>query len=233
MPVGFILSGFDFKAYMIAALPMALTFGGINYVSTVLVPNKQRVIQMTRQLSQAKPPNPTTMSPAGTQSVDSMGSTLDTSNDSVEKQTLEKLLTNKKAIHKFMIHLSKELSSIDVLCLLLLVYACKSLFMSRSHCYVDRMSLVVNSHADTVVHHSGLSMALKLLQKAEFGDLLLNLAARSLQLKIYYELQELDLLDSHLQAFRTFLRRKKELGYHRDNYLNTVRFTLGRTRDRD
>ena len=70
-----------------------------------------------------------------------------------------------------------------------------------------------------------LDAALRLLQKAEYGDLLLNLAARSLQMKIYYELDEFDLLDAHLRAFQVFLRRKKELGYHRENYLNTIRLT--------
>lgn len=67
--------------------------------------------------------------------------------------------------------------------------------------------------------------ALQLLQKSEYGDLLLNLAARSLQMKIYYELNEFDLLDAHLKAFQTFLRRKKDLGYHRENYGNTIRLT--------
>lgn len=67
--------------------------------------------------------------------------------------------------------------------------------------------------------------ALPLLQKAEYKDLLLNLAAKTLQLKIYFELDEFDLLEAHLSAFKTFLRRKKELGYHRENYLNTIQFT--------
>ncbi|HNM27251.1 MAG TPA: hypothetical protein PKL15_17530, partial [Saprospiraceae bacterium] len=34
-----------------------------------------------------------------------------------------------------------------------------------------------------------------------------------------------DLLESHLKAFGAFIRRKKMLGYHRTNYLNTVFFT--------
>jgi tetratricopeptide (TPR) repeat protein len=70
-----------------------------------------------------------------------------------------------------------------------------------------------------------LDKALKLLQKAEYKDLLLHLAAKTLQLKIFYELEEFDLLESHLQTLQTFIRRKKDLGYHRENYLNTIRFT--------
>ncbi|MBL7802492.1 MAG: hypothetical protein JNL02_02065 [Saprospiraceae bacterium] len=66
--------------------------------------------------------------------------------------------------------------------------------------------------------------ALQLLQKTDYKDLPLNLAAKTLQLKIYYELGEYDLLESHLKAFGAFIRRKKMLGYHRTNYLNTVLF---------
>jgi hypothetical protein len=67
--------------------------------------------------------------------------------------------------------------------------------------------------------------ALRLLQKADYKDVLLHLAAKMLQLKIYYESAEFDLLESHLQALRAFLRRKKNMGYLRENYLNTVHFT--------
>jgi len=74
-------------------------------------------------------------------------------------------------------------------------------------------------------YRRNLGKALQLLQKAEYKDLLLNLAAKILQLKIFYELQEFDLLASHLQAIRTFILRKKVMGYHRENYLNTVHFT--------
>ncbi len=68
-------------------------------------------------------------------------------------------------------------------------------------------------------------VALPLLQKANYRDLLLNLAAKTLLLKIYYELTEYDLLHAHLTAMKTFIRRKRVIGYHHDNYLKTVRFT--------
>jgi len=67
--------------------------------------------------------------------------------------------------------------------------------------------------------------ALLLLQKSEYEDLLLNLSAKTVLLKIFYELREFDLLDAHLGAMEKFLSRKKQMGYHRDNYLNTIRFT--------
>lgn len=67
--------------------------------------------------------------------------------------------------------------------------------------------------------------ALQLLQQSDYKDLLLNLGAKTIALKIYYELDEFDLLDSHLDAMRNFIRRKKIIGYHRENYLNLLRMT--------
>jgi len=67
--------------------------------------------------------------------------------------------------------------------------------------------------------------ALPLLQKANYRDLLLNLAAKTLLLKIYYELDEFDLLNAHLDAMKNFIRRRAVIGYHRTNYLNIIRFT--------
>ncbi|MEL6658503.1 MAG: hypothetical protein AAFP77_16235 [Bacteroidota bacterium] len=67
-----------------------------------------------------------------------------------------------------------------------------------------------------------LDAAIVALQKADYRDVLLNLAAKTLLLKVYYEQQAFQALDSHLSAMRRFLRRKKMLAYHRDNYLNFV-----------
>lgn len=66
---------------------------------------------------------------------------------------------------------------------------------------------------------------LELLQKANYRDPLLNLAAKTLLLKTWYDLDELDLLQSHLDAMRNYIHRKRVLGYHRTNYLNIVRYT--------
>lgn len=67
--------------------------------------------------------------------------------------------------------------------------------------------------------------ALQLLQKSEYKDLLLNLSAKTVLLKVFYELEEFDSLESHLQAMKTFLRRKEIIGYHKENYKNLIRFT--------
>jgi hypothetical protein len=65
---------------------------------------------------------------------------------------------------------------------------------------------------------------LELLQKANYRDPLLNLAAKTLLMKTYFDLQEYDSLQSLLDAIRNYVQRKRVLGYHRTNYLNIVRF---------
>lgn len=67
--------------------------------------------------------------------------------------------------------------------------------------------------------------ALELLQRSEYQDLLLNLAAKTLMLKVFYELEEYDTLEAHLEAMKVFLRRKDIIGYHRRNYRNIIRYT--------
>lgn len=64
--------------------------------------------------------------------------------------------------------------------------------------------------------------ALLLLQQSVFDDLLLNLSAKTVQAKCFYELQEYDLLDAHLEALRKFIRRHKEVGYYGERYLNFI-----------
>ena len=65
---------------------------------------------------------------------------------------------------------------------------------------------------------------LELLQKANYRDPLHNLAAKTLLLKTYFDLGELDSLQSLLDAMRNYIQRKRVLGYHRTNYLNIIRY---------
>ena len=67
--------------------------------------------------------------------------------------------------------------------------------------------------------------AMELLQRSHFSDTLLSLSAKTIALKIYFELEAFELLSSHLDAMRSFLNRKKLLAYHRQNYANTIKYT--------
>lgn len=67
--------------------------------------------------------------------------------------------------------------------------------------------------------------ALALLQKANPKDLVNQLITKTLQLKIYYEIDEISLLESHLDSFRSFIRRREVSDYHRENFQNVITFT--------
>ncbi len=74
-------------------------------------------------------------------------------------------------------------------------------------------------------HRSNYPVVLDLLQKSNYRDLLLNLGAKTLLLKTYFELEELDLLDAHLEAMKNYIRRKRVIGYHQKNYFNIIQVT--------
>lgn len=65
--------------------------------------------------------------------------------------------------------------------------------------------------------------AMDLLQKIRLKEVLYNLDARRMLLRIYYEKQEWDALDSLLDSFRTYVYRQENIGYHRTNYLNLIK----------
>jgi len=62
------------------------------------------------------------------------------------------------------------------------------------------------------------------LQTFQPMDLVNQLISRTLLLKIYYESEEFDLLDSHLDSFRLFIRRREVSDYHRTNFRNIINF---------
>ncbi|MCC7245901.1 MAG: hypothetical protein IT269_09490 [Saprospiraceae bacterium] len=70
-----------------------------------------------------------------------------------------------------------------------------------------------------------LERAQELLQDLEFDDIFLELDTRVTLLRIYFEQKEWRLLEAFLTTFEQFVRRKKTLVYHRQNYLNVVHFT--------
>ncbi len=74
-------------------------------------------------------------------------------------------------------------------------------------------------------HRKNYAAALELLQKSNYRDLLLNLGAKTVLIKIYYELEEIDLLEAHLEAMKNYIRRKRLIGYHQKNYQNIIQLT--------
>lgn len=58
------------------------------------------------------------------------------------------------------------------------------------------------------------------LQTADYQDFIHHFTARLLQLKIFFEQDDFNLLSSHLRSTKSLLNRRKNLGYHQRNYRN-------------
>jgi hypothetical protein len=83
------------------------------------------------------------------------------------------------------------------------------------HLNMARIAYARRQHNEALMH----------LQQADYRDLINNLTAKTLQLKIYYETDEWDALEAHLQSMKTYLSRQRAIGYHKTNYQNIIRFT--------
>jgi hypothetical protein len=68
------------------------------------------------------------------------------------------------------------------------------------------------------------SEAMDLLQKVNLNDVLYNLDARRLLARIYYDLDEINALQSLIESSKVYLHRQKGIGYHHDMYTNFFRF---------
>lgn len=98
----------------------------------------------------------------------------------------------------------------------------------------DYAPLLPESHREGAVNFNlaryyyetgALRESMRHLLGIEYDDVLHNLAAKTTLCKIYFKLGETDALENQLDSIQIYLRRKKVLGYHRDNYLAIVRFT--------
>lgn len=94
--------------------------------------------------------------------------------------------------------------------------------------YLEKKQRSATSHlnlARVAYHRRAFKEALLHLQQADYKDAINNLIAKTLQMKIYYETAEWDTLDDHLESMRKYLRRHRNIGYHKTNYTNIVRLT--------
>ena len=66
--------------------------------------------------------------------------------------------------------------------------------------------------------------AMDLLLQVEYDELLLNIDAKLILLKIYYQEASYDALEALLDSFRMFLHRQKSLAYIKTNYTNLILF---------
>ncbi len=66
--------------------------------------------------------------------------------------------------------------------------------------------------------------ARQLLIHFEYTDILINLQAKSMLIKMYYREGELEALESLLESLRNYMHRKKVIGYHKNIYNTFIRY---------
>jgi hypothetical protein len=90
------------------------------------------------------------------------------------------------------------------------------------------------THKDNFVHFSRALLyyeqrdyknAMILLNTADYDDMLINLRSKALLMKMFYEQQMLDSLESLLEATRTYMTRKKLMAYHKAFFSNLLQLT--------
>ncbi len=62
--------------------------------------------------------------------------------------------------------------------------------------------------------------ALKILLTNEFKDMLWNLNAKYMVIKILFEMKDLVLFANHLKAYKNYVKRKTNIGYHQTYFIN-------------
>ena len=67
--------------------------------------------------------------------------------------------------------------------------------------------------------------AMRLFSQVDYDDILINLNAKVMQIQMFFEQDEFDVLESFLESTRTYLMRKKVVAYHRSTFKNFLRFT--------
>lgn len=88
-----------------------------------------------------------------------------------------------------------------------------------------RESIVHYSMARLFFEKKDYAKAMPLLHQVEYDDMLMTLNARTMLMKMYYELNEFNALDSLLESMRMYMRRKKFIGYHKLNFRNIIHLT--------
>lgn len=88
-----------------------------------------------------------------------------------------------------------------------------------------RESFVHISESKLYYEKGDYTRAMRLLARYEHDDILNNINSKAMLIKIYYELEELDTLESLLESMRSYIHRKKAIGYHKSIYNNLIKYT--------
>lgn len=111
-------------------------------------------------------------------------------------------------------------------------------FITQYASWVEESSRNAYLHYNTARLHFAQQQykeAMRLLVQIEYDDLFMNIDAKVMLLKMYYETDEDEALEALLKSFKTFVQRKTLMSYHKENYLNIIKFTqkIRKLRPRD
>ncbi len=87
-----------------------------------------------------------------------------------------------------------------------------------------RINTVLFNRATIYVAKKDYKCAMQILQQVEFEDVLWNLDAKSMLLRIYFEEKEYEAMLSLIKSFKLYLHRQKALGIYKIRYKNMIRF---------
>jgi len=98
-------------------------------------------------------------------------------------------------------------------------------FIEEYKSYVDQKyhdTYVHNAYSMLYFAQGKYEKTMTRLQQVNYKELFIALDARLLLTKVYYHLDEFMVLESHINSFKVFLRRKDILAYHREVYKNFI-----------
>lgn len=67
--------------------------------------------------------------------------------------------------------------------------------------------------------------AMQSIAALNYDDILVNLLSKTMLLKMYYELDEFDALESLIESMRNYVQRKEVMGYHKSSFKNLISST--------
>ena len=88
-----------------------------------------------------------------------------------------------------------------------------------------RQSFYLLEKARVMSDQRNYTQAIELLANLNFSDPLIELSTRLERIKIFYELDEMEVCQYHVESMDLFLRRKKNVGYHSPYYKNFLTYT--------
>lgn len=107
-------------------------------------------------------------------------------------------------------------------------YEWVEIFINDYQQYLDeklRQSYVFYNLARLHYEKGEYTKAMQLLvQDVHYEDILIFLTSKTLLSRMYYEEDEFDALESLIESMRTYIQRKKIMGYHKANFKNYIRF---------